>query len=58
LILSGVLILDLEARDLPGVVYRVVEELHINGDIEEEQKSEVRQLKKACSLITTLPPSP
>ncbi len=35
------IILDLEARDLPGVVYRVVEELHIDGVIEEEQKGEV-----------------
>ena len=35
------MILDLEAKDLPGVVYRVVEEFGIEGVIEEEQKAEV-----------------
>ena len=38
---GGVIILDLEARDLPGVVYRVVEELYIEGNIEEYQKGEI-----------------
>ncbi len=39
---SGVLLLDLEARDLPSVVYRVVEELHIEGLLDcEERKAEV-----------------
>ncbi len=38
---SGVFILDFEARDLPEVVYRVVEEFSIDGIIEEEQKGEV-----------------
>jgi len=41
----GVLILDLEVKDLPGVVYRVVEEFHIEGSIEEDQKAEVKESK-------------
>lgn len=38
---TGVMILDLDAKDLPGVVYRVVEEFGIEGVIEEEQKAEI-----------------
>lgn len=38
---AGVMILDMVAKDLPGVVYRVVEELHMEGIIEEEQKPDL-----------------
>jgi hypothetical protein len=36
-----VLILDLEARDLTEVFYRMVEELSMAGVVDEEHKSEV-----------------
>jgi len=35
------LILDFDAKDFPGVVYRMVEELSVLGHIEEEQKSHI-----------------
>ena len=39
---AGVLLLDFEARDLTAVVYRVVEELYIDGVLDsEERKSEL-----------------
>ncbi len=39
---TGVLLLDFEARDLTAVVYRVVEELYIDGVLDsEERKSEL-----------------
>eukprot|EP00094_Tigriopus_californicus_P004373 TCALIF_04214-PA protein Name:"Similar to SLC4A2 Anion exchange protein 2 (Cavia porcellus)" AED:0.09 eAED:0.09 QI:384/0.70/0.66/0.88/0.88/0.83/18/317/1415 len=34
-------ILDLEARDIPAVAYRVVEEWSVLGDIEEDQKGDI-----------------
>ena len=41
---SGVFILDLEATNMTEVVYRIVEELNIDGAIEEEQKSEIMRV--------------
>ena len=43
-VLLGVFILDLEATNMTEVVYRIVEELNIDGAIEEEQKSEIMRV--------------
>ena len=43
-LLLGVFILDLEATNMTEVVYRIVEELNIDGAIEEEQKSEIMRV--------------
>ena len=39
--ISGVLLLDFEARDFHNVVYRLVEEFGINDDLSSETKAEV-----------------
>ena len=41
---SGVFILDLEAHNMTEVVYRITEELSIDGVIEDEQKSEIMRI--------------
>ena len=41
---KGVFILDLEATNMTEVMYRIVEELNIDGAIEEEQKSEIMRV--------------
>ena len=38
---KGVMLLDLQEVDLPGVVHRVVEQLSVEGIIEDEKKSEL-----------------
>ena len=41
---SGVFILDLEANNMTEVVYRITEELSIDGAIEDDQKSEIMRI--------------